>query len=46
MDFTADAVAAVVTRLGEGNRPAGAYIPAAAFWPGPASAASGTFILD
>jgi short subunit dehydrogenase-like uncharacterized protein len=45
MDYTADAVTAVVARLADGPRPAGAYTPAAAFGPEMAAAAGGTFIL-
>lgn len=46
MDYTADAVMAAVMRLAEGDRPAGAYTPAAAFGPEIGTAAGGTFILD
>ena len=46
MGYTADAVTAVVARFADGNRPAGAYTPAAVFGPEIAAAAGGIFILD
>jgi short subunit dehydrogenase-like uncharacterized protein len=46
MDYTADAVTAAVIRLAGGDRPVGAWTPAAAFGPELATAAGGTFILD
>jgi short subunit dehydrogenase-like uncharacterized protein len=46
MDYTADVLIETATRLAQGEAPAGAYTPAAAFGPGLATAAGGTLILD
>ncbi|MCQ8186774.1 saccharopine dehydrogenase NADP-binding domain-containing protein [Streptomyces rugosispiralis] len=46
MDYTADVLTETASRLARGEAPAGAYTPAAAFGPGLATAAGGTFILD